>query len=346
MDGPRPKGPVPSLEVAAFHSKWLSLGWVLALVVFTSLVCKSRFVPVTTYETYFFQAPVTLHLALEDRDGLELAARLATTEIRRLEQFFDPVYGAGSLAQLNETRSSSDAELYQILERAQQVAEWTRGSLNIFMGYLEQIYEFRNLIPQPPERVDLQEVMLSLNRANITFLPQRSQVSLPDDAYAISLTGIQAGYMADQALAHLSMAGVPNAQVRVRSQIACGGSPDGLGWPIDVMAPDSERRIARLYVEYSGIATASVRDQAYTYRNITYYNHLDPATGRPARRLSSVTVIAPSCEFAAALAKGIFIMDPEEGLHLLNDLPQVDGVLLTSDGQVRMSDSLFIWMGG
>lgn len=346
MDGSKPQVPVLSLEMAAFHSKWLSIGGMLVLGVLTSFACKSRFVPVTTYETYFFQTPVTLDLAMENRDGLKLAAGLATTEIGRLEQLFDPVNGTGSLSQLNETRTSSDVELYQILARAQQVAEWTGGSLNIFMGYLEQVYGFHNLVPQPPERIDLHEVMLSLNRASIEFLPQRSQVRLPDDAYNISLTGIQEGYTADQALAHLSMAGVPNAQVRVGSQIACGGSPDGLGWPIDVMEPDSEIRVARLYVEYSGIATASVQDQAYTYRNLTYYNHLDPATGRPARRLSSVTVIAPSCEFAAALAKGIFIMDPEEGLHLLNDLPQVDGVLLSPDGQVRMSDSLFIWMGG
>ena len=318
----------------------------LALGIFTSFTCKSRFELITTHETTFFQTPVTLNLAMGNRDGLELAAGLAITEIRRLEQLFNPVNGVGGLAQLNETRTSSTVELVQLLARAQRVAEWTGGALNIFMGYLELVYGFYDLIPYPPDREELHEVMLSLHRASVEFMPQRSQVRLPDDAYNISLAGIQEGYTADQALAYLSMSGVPNAQVQVGSQIACGGSPTGLGWPIDVLAPDSDDRVARLYVEYRGIATASVRDQAYTYRNITYYNHLDPSTGRPARHLSSVTVIAPSCEFAAALARGIFVMEPEEGLKLLNDLPQVDGLLLGADGQVRMSDSLFIWMGG
>ena len=187
-------------------------------------------------------------------------------------------------------------------------------------------------------------MVLPIQRASMQLNPERQEVRLPADAFRVSLTGVQEGYLADQALAHLSIAGVQNAMVEVGWHKACGSSPDGLGWPIDISHPTIENPVVRLYVEHCGVATASVLDQAYTFRDQVYYNHLDPVSGRPAARLSSVTVVAPSCELAGALAQGIFIMEPEEGLSLLNSLPEVEGLLLDPEGRVAMSDSLFVWM--
>lgn len=308
--------------------------------------CKSRFLSVTNVETYFFNHPVNFHLVVENPDRLKLAVALATAEIRRLEQFFDPINVTGSLYQFNESRTSRDVELYQILLGAQQVAAWTAGSLNIFMGYLEQVYGFHNRVPQPPGVKELEEVILALKRAAIEFEPETPEVHMPDDAYAISLTGIQEGYTADQALAYFVMAGVSKAQVRVGLQIASGESLDGLGWPIDIPGLNSEDIITRLFVENRGVATASAEDQVYTYRDMNYHIQLDPATGKPARQLHRVTVIAPTCVSAAALAKGIFIMGAEDGMNLLNQLPHIDGIIVSADGRVSMSDSLFVWMGG
>ncbi|UCD37809.1 MAG: FAD:protein FMN transferase [Fidelibacterota bacterium] len=274
-----------------------------------------------------------------------MAASLAAVEVRRLEEEFNPMNTAGSLNRLNEARELSDPEFYQVLEHAWQVSELTGGGLNIFLGYLERAYGFERLFPQPPEAGAVQEMILALQRASLQFVPESNQVRIPNDAFAVSLTGVQEGYVADQVLAHLAYSGVSGAKVEVGRHVACGDSPDGLGWPIEVDNPQSGEVIVRLYLEHCGVATASVRDQAYSYRDETYYNHLDPATGRPARALSLVTVVAPSCELAGGLAQGIFVMEPEAGLSLLNALPEVDGMLVDPEGRIAMSDSLFIWIG-
>ncbi|MFB0517273.1 MAG: FAD:protein FMN transferase [Candidatus Neomarinimicrobiota bacterium] len=322
----------------------VSNGITLLVGLLMVLGCKPRFTPVMTVETHFLQSPVVLSLAVESREELQVAATLAVTEIRRLEQVFDPIDTDGGLYRLNETRSITDPELYLILERADQVSRLTAGGLNLFMGYLERAYGFTELFPSPPEPGIVREMLLPLRRATIQLLPERYQVRITNDAFSVSLTGIQEGYVADQALAHLVFAGVPDAKVRVGSHVACGGSPDGLGWPLPVRDPGSGGIVLWLYGENCGIATASVNDRAYTYRDELYYDHLDPATGRPARRLNLVTVVAPSCELAGGLARGIFVMEPGEGLRLLNDLPEVDGMLLDPEGGIAMSDSLFVWM--
>ncbi len=307
--------------------------------------CKPRFTPVTTVETRFFQLPVVFSMGVESPEELQVAVALADSEIRRLEKAFNPLNPAGGLYQLNETRSVTDAELYTILERAYQVSQLTNGGLNIFTGYLERAYGFDKRFPRPPDRSALRELLLPLRRASIQFIPENYQVKMPNDAFSVSLTGIKEGYAADQALAHLVIAGISNAMVRVGSHVACGGSPDGLGWPISVTDPVSGATAVQLSVENCAVATASINDQAYTLRDNTYYNHLDPVTGRPVRSLRLVTVVAPSCELAGSLARGIFVMNPEDGLRLLNDLPEVEGILLDPEGGITMSDSLFIWVG-
>ena len=188
-------------------------------------------------------------------------------------------------------------------------------------------------------------ILLPLRRTSIQFNSERFQVGIPDDAFSVSLSGIQEGYVADQALAHLVLAGLSNAMVQVGYHVACGGSADGTGWAITVPHPESGDVVASLFVENCGVAIASIADQAYTYRGDVYYNHLDPDNGLPASSLVSVTVVAPTCQFAANLARGIFIMGPEEGLNLLNGLPEVEGILLDPDGGMAMSDSMFFWMG-
>jgi thiamine biosynthesis lipoprotein len=318
----------------------------VAGVLLALLGCRSRYAPVTTAETRFFNAPVILHMATDEAELLLRGAGLAMAEIRRLEQTFHPDNTDGSLYRLNSQRQSDDAELFRLLERAQTVSEMTGGSFSLFTGYLERAYGFQQVTPQPPQEEILREILLPLHRAEIEFNTEDVEVRIPNDAYSVSLTWVREGYAADQGLAQLSYAGLRDAMVQVGWHYACGGSPNDLGWRIDVRDPRTDELVVSLYAQDCGVATCSERDQAFIYRNEVYYNHLDPETGQPARLLSSATVIAPNSELAGELAHSVFIMGSERGLQLLNELPGTDGILIDQEGRVSRSDSLFIWIGG
>ncbi len=308
--------------------------------------CRSRFTPVSTVESLAFGQPLALNLAIRSAELLMVATGLALAEVRRIEETLDPVNTAGSLYQLNQTHSSDDPELYQLLEQALVVSELTGGGLNLFMGHLERAYGFFRIAPRPPPESLIREIMLPIQRARIDLSPVRSRVEIPNDAYAVSLTGIQEGYTADQALALLELSGIREAAVQLGANLACAGSPDGLGWEHAITNPATGAVLARLFLENCGLATASILDQAYTYRDLSYYNHLDPRTGHLADSLLSVTVVAQSTELAAALARGIFPIGPVKGIQILNELTGVDGLLLDREGRVLVSDSLFVWIGG
>ncbi|MFQ6091029.1 MAG: FAD:protein FMN transferase, partial [Candidatus Bipolaricaulia bacterium] len=67
---------------------------------------------------------------------------------------------------------------------------------------------------------------------------------------------------------------------------------------------------------------------------------LDPATGRPARSCISVTILAPTARAADALATGVFVLGPQRGMELIERLPQVEGIIVSSEGRIFKSSGL------
>jgi hypothetical protein len=70
----------------------------------------------------------------------------------------------------------------------------------------------------------------------------------------------------------------------------------------------------------------------------THYSHiLDPRTGRPANRVTSVTVIAPANAIANAVATTLSVLEPEQGMALVRATPGAEAMLVTADGAVMRS---------
>ncbi|MDE3221707.1 MAG: FAD:protein FMN transferase, partial [Nitrospirota bacterium] len=76
-------------------------------------------------------------------------------------------------------------------------------------------------------------------------------------------------------------------------------------------------------------------------RNGVRYHHIiDPKTLQPARGCQSVTVIAKEGVWADGLDTGIFVMGPERGMELVEELPDVEAVIVDHEGLVHVSSGL------
>jgi thiamine biosynthesis lipoprotein len=67
---------------------------------------------------------------------------------------------------------------------------------------------------------------------------------------------------------------------------------------------------------------------------------VDPGPQYPADACQSVTIIAPNVAFADALAKGVFILGPVEGMALAEKLEGVQALIVAADGTVTLSKGL------
>lgn len=150
--------------------------------------------------------------------------------------------------------------------------------------------------------------------------------------------GFGKGAALDQALAALTGAGIQSAELNLGGQLAFLGNAPQLV-PI---ADPLDRAAVLLEITVSGgsVATSANTEQA---------GHLlDPRSGLPARNFGSVTVwvrdgLAGGALMADALSTGLFVLGPESGVALVEELAGVEAVFIVRDGtttEIRVTSGL------
>jgi len=158
---------------------------------------------------------------------------------------------------------------------------------------------------------------------------------------SLDLSGSAPGYAADLLCEHLRQRGFPDYIVEVGGEVRVGGrAPGGRSWrigieqPVDGAEPGTLLSVA---VEVSDCAVATSGDyrkfrMSADGRRLSH--EIDPRSGRPISNfLASVTIIAPACGQADALATACMVLGPEEALKLVERLPAVEAYLIVREGQ-------------
>jgi thiamine biosynthesis lipoprotein len=81
--------------------------------------------------------------------------------------------------------------------------------------------------------------------------------------------------------------------------------------------------------------------EKFIWVNGRKYSHtINPKTGLPISGIKSVTILTPNAELADALTTPIAIMGIEAGLHLINQLHQVEAIIIDDDDRVYLSKQI------
>ena len=230
----------------------------------------------------------------------------------------------------NEAIHISD-EFAIVLKRAIYWGEITKGAFDV--SVLPSILLWRKGKPdreypdqwEPP--TDLESVMemvkvdfkkINLNRNNLikSFLDQM-----------IDLNAIAKGWGVDQLFEYMRDAGMKNFMVEIGGEVrTIGKNNKGSHWKIGIDKPmigtvPGEQIYSVVSVSNQAMATSGNYRNFKEYDNVTYSHIINPRTGRPTQsNIASVTVVAPNCMDADALATALNVMEVEEGLELVESL--------------------------
>jgi thiamine biosynthesis lipoprotein len=114
---------------------------------------------------------------------------------------------------------------------------------------------------------------------------------------------------------------------------AIGGGNDG--WTVGARHPvDKDRRLAVARLRDAALSTSGAEEQFFEYGGKRYGHIIDPRTGWPGSRVSSVTVIASSptvgAAVADALATAFYVGGPELAAEYCDSHPGVLVLMLES----------------
>ncbi len=222
-------------------------------------------------------------------------------------------------------------ELLKLISASKQVAQATGGAFDITWLPLGDLWEQSRSQSRVPTDTELREVMQSVGHDKVVV--EGSTVRFTHPRTRIGLGGVGKGWIADAVFLHLHKRGYDNLVVNIGGDLrASGHGPDG-PWTFNVTDPYDTTRTAGAFELDGGAVATSGNYARFTEIDGKRYGHiLDPRTGMPASFDGSVTVLAPDCAMADALATAMFVMGPEQGMAWARKNPGVQVIFATRNG--------------
>jgi len=161
----------------------------------------------------------------------------------------------------------------------------------------------------------------------------------------IDLGGVGKEYAVDRAARLLREEGVRSAVVSFSGDVRTIGSRgDGRPWKVGVVDPRNRNRcrFAVRPLSDAGIATSGDYERGFVKDGVRYHHILDARTGWPARGVASVTVVAATAFRAGCYATASFLLGPAAGLTLLENAEDVEGALITDEGEILATSGMWL----
>ena len=281
-----------------------------------------------------------LEVTLFGPDVRELEGGIADVfaEVSRIEALVSTWQPDSEVSRLNAAAGGDaiplDPEATALLAHATELSRETRGSFDVTVGPLVALWKDAEAKGRPPSRAALARAraLVGPERLRIETGPRGALVSL-DAGSAIDLGGIAKGYALDRAREKLPP-GIRAALLSFgqSSAWAIGCPPDAPGWRLLARAPDGG---------FAGVLT--LRDRALSvsgslgqWREIggRRYGHVfDPRSGAPLLARRQAIVVGDDATDAEALSKALLVLEPVEGLALVEAWAGAEALLLDADGR-------------
>ncbi|HIQ20846.1 MAG TPA: FAD:protein FMN transferase, partial [Planctomycetes bacterium] len=272
--------------------------------------------------------PIRIILYAPNEATANRAAEAAFQRFEELDKVFSDYNPHSEARRLGNLSGQGRAvpvscEMWEVLVRAQHLAAQTGGAFDVTVGPLVRLWRRARRQKELPPSWRLEQFRQLVGYRLLRLDGAAKTVELTRKGMRLDFGGIAKGYGIDQALKVLRRHGIASALVDAGGDIGLGSPPPGKpGWIIGVASLDPKGKPS-IYLYLSGRAIATSGDsRQFVHIGGRRYSHLvDPRTGQALTDHSSVTVIAPDATTADALASAISVLGPEQGLALVERLP-------------------------
>jgi thiamine biosynthesis lipoprotein len=317
----------------------------LVIAPFGLALAQAVSVPLESHERNVGVMGTTLQIRVfaPDESLAIQAVDAAEAELRRVEDLMTD-WRPSPLSSLNAAAGEGPVvvprELAAIVARSQEVGRLTLGAFDITYAGVGRLWNFKTKPPIVPDAVAIQEALATVGAARIRVNAETNTVTLPDHM-TVGLGGIAKGYGVDRAMQVLLDLGIQHAIVNAGGDLKALGREGGKPWEIAVKHPrDPERVIAVIGLSNAAMVTSGDYERFFEHEGQRFHHILDPRTGYPSNGAMSATVIAPSAEFADALATALCVLGAEEGFKIIESMKRIEAIVIDMAGDPHATSGL------
>jgi thiamine biosynthesis lipoprotein len=282
-----------------------------------------------------------------DDEGAANAAKAVFEEFARVDRKMSSWLPDSDVAKINESAGTNyvvvDPELMKLVLRAQDAAKLSGGAFDISVGAFRGLWKFdQDVDGSIPAEADVRKRAKLVNYRKIRVNKKKQSIKLQRKGMRITLGGIAKGYAVDQSIAILRKLGFADFILQAGGDLYASGQAGDRSWRVGIRDPRGARdaSFAVAEIKNSTFSTSGDYERSVIVKGKRYHHILDPATGTPATRSRSVTVLAPDAITADIWSTALFVMGPDKGMKYVESRPDLEAVFVGEDNRLHTSTGL------
>lgn len=275
------------------------------------------------------------------------AIMVGINEIKRIEALISSWQTSSQTSEINRNAGVQavvvEAELYELIARSLKVAELTQGAFDISFASMERLYTFDQQEHPLPSAEERAKAVEQINYNAILLDPEQRSVYLSKTGMRIGFGGIGKGYAANRAKALMqAIPGIVGGVVNASGDLVVWGeNGKESGWTVQIADPkDITESLGWITIQNASVVTSGDYEKYFTHAGTRYAHIINPQTGLPTTGIKSATIVSPDAEVGDALATAVFVLGPEQGLALINQLKNIEALLITDEDEIFTSNNL------
>jgi thiamine biosynthesis lipoprotein len=283
---------------------------------------------------YIMGTIVEIVVAAAHKHTAEQAMEHGFEALRQVEQRMSIYQATSALSRINRLAADAwvplEADLRSVITAALDVAHQSEGALDVTVLPLMRLWGFVQQAGRVPTAAEISATLPLVDYRHVQLDAAHSAIRFTRKGVGLDLGGIAKGFAVDNALQALLAQGVSRAIVNAGGDLfAMGTAPSETPWLVDIQHPSiPERTLATMRVHNRSITTSGDYERFFEQDGKRYCHLIDPRSGYPVQDVASVTVLADTTMQADALSTAAVILGPDKGFALLEQLPNVDGVIV------------------
>ncbi|WP_416306184.1 FAD:protein FMN transferase [Neptunicella sp. SCSIO 80796] len=279
-------------------------------------------------------------------DSAELgkqAVQSVMDEMRRIDELMSPYKASSELSLINRQAGlhpiKISAEMFEVIETAQNVSDRTDGAFDITFASVGFLYDYRQ--HSKPDEQQIEQLLDAINFHHIRLDKQQLSIHFNHPDVKIDLGGIAKGYAVDNALEKLRALGIEHALVTAGGDTGLLGDRRGKPWIVGIRDPrHRDREAVVLPLENMALSTSGDYERYFEQDGERYHHILSPKSGKSSHEVQSVSILGAQSILTDGLSTAVFVLGVKAGIELLNRIPGYEGIIMDNQRKLHYSAGL------
>ncbi|MDF2543266.1 MAG: rane-associated lipoprotein involved in thiamine biosynthesis [Herbinix sp.] len=329
----------------------------MIVILFNLTGCSEAKTEKTRYQAEFLELFNTVSKIIgyaDTKEDFSEFAQLIYDNLKEYHELYDIYYdyeGINNIKTINDNAGIKpvkvDQRIIDLLNFAKEAYDLSKGEVNVAYGAVLKVWhDYRTEGIDDPDNAQVPPIDLLKEKANHTDINQviineeESTVFLEDPEMALDVGAVAKGYATEMVCELAEEKGYTNGLVSIGGNVRAIGNREGEPWNVGIQNPDLESENTNLYIlniEDCSLVSSGDYERFYVVNGKRYHHIIDPKTLMPSDYFRAVSIITKNSGLADALSTCIFNMPYEEGLEIIEKLPDTEALWVLKDGSMEYS---------